>query len=185
LDDYRSGAALATALVNTAAEVQSRGDQLADLATLRRFLCIHELGPKLPHPPTETDLVQIHQLRRTLRDLIAAPTADALITIASGLTLTVGAGPTLEFTADGRWQWSIRARPDATIAEQIGLVTATALLAVLRTLGPDRFRDCASPSCDGVFVDTSKGGRRRYCEPQICGNRVNVAAYRARRREFR
>ncbi|MFI9778449.1 CGNR zinc finger domain-containing protein [Streptomyces sp. NPDC051956] len=32
-----------------------------------------------------------------------------------------------------------------------------------------------------MFVDTSKAGRRRYCTPEVCGNRRNVANYRARR----
>ncbi|MFE5025688.1 CGNR zinc finger domain-containing protein [Streptomyces sp. NPDC056656] len=32
-----------------------------------------------------------------------------------------------------------------------------------------------------MFVDTSKAGRRRYCAPEVCGNRRNVANYRARR----
>jgi predicted RNA-binding Zn ribbon-like protein len=33
-----------------------------------------------------------------------------------------------------------------------------------------------------MFVDTSRAGRRRYCVPEVCGNRVNVANHRARRR---
>jgi predicted RNA-binding Zn ribbon-like protein len=33
-----------------------------------------------------------------------------------------------------------------------------------------------------MFVDTSRAGRRRYCVPEVCGNRINVAAHRARRR---
>ncbi|MFI0465948.1 CGNR zinc finger domain-containing protein [Saccharopolyspora sp. 5N102] len=57
----------------------------------------------------------------------------------------------------------------------------TGLLGALRALGHDRFRDCASPGCNGVFVDTSRAGRRRYCMPELCGNRLNVANHRARR----
>ncbi|MGW1681460.1 CGNR zinc finger domain-containing protein [Saccharopolyspora sp. NPDC002376] len=29
-------------------------------------------------------------------------------------------------------------------------------------MGHNRFRHCASPHCEGAFVDTSKAGRRRY-----------------------
>jgi predicted RNA-binding Zn ribbon-like protein len=32
-----------------------------------------------------------------------------------------------------------------------------------------------------VFVDVSRGGRRRYCMPDLCGNRINVANHRQRR----
>jgi predicted RNA-binding Zn ribbon-like protein len=32
-----------------------------------------------------------------------------------------------------------------------------------------------------VFIDTTRPGRRRYCMPGLCGNRINVANHRARR----
>ncbi|WP_333908532.1 CGNR zinc finger domain-containing protein [Solicola gregarius] len=38
---------------------------------------------------------------------------------------------------------------------------------------------CQSPTCDGMFVDTSRAGRRRYCMPELCGNRANVVNVRA------
>lgn len=40
----------------------------------------------------------------------------------------------------------------------------------------------AAPHCHGAFVDTSRNGRRRYCEPTVCGNRINVASYCVLRR---
>jgi predicted RNA-binding Zn ribbon-like protein len=62
------------------------------------------------------------------------------------------------------------------------LLIGYSLLGTLRTLGYERFRSCASPTCNGVFVDTSRGGRRRYCMPALCGNRINVANHRRRQR---
>ncbi|MEK8171675.1 CGNR zinc finger domain-containing protein [Streptomyces sp. M19] len=67
------------------------------------------------------------------------------------------------------------------LADELAVLTGTGLLGALRTLGHTRFRPCASPVCDGVFVDTSRAGRRRYCMPDLCGNRINVAKHRARR----
>jgi predicted RNA-binding Zn ribbon-like protein len=46
-----------------------------------------------------------------------------------------------------------------------------------------RIRTCASPACQKVFVDFSKNSSRRYCDSRTCGNRVHVAAYRARRQQ--
>jgi predicted RNA-binding Zn ribbon-like protein len=43
-----------------------------------------------------------------------------------------------------------------------------------------RIRKCAS--CVLHFKDTSKKGTRRWCSMQLCGNRLKVAAYAARRR---
>jgi predicted RNA-binding Zn ribbon-like protein len=33
-----------------------------------------------------------------------------------------------------------------------------------------------------VFVDLSRNRSRRYCDSRTCGNRLHVAAYRARQR---
>ncbi|MEV7379817.1 CGNR zinc finger domain-containing protein [Streptomyces lydicus] len=32
----------------------------------------------------------------------------------------------------------------------------------------------------GVFIDTTRRGRCRYCMPGLCGNGINVANHRAR-----
>jgi predicted RNA-binding Zn ribbon-like protein len=47
----------------------------------------------------------------------------------------------------------------------------------------DRVRKC--DQCVLHFVDTSKKGTRRWCSMQLCGNRLKVAAYAARRRTAR
>ena len=46
----------------------------------------------------------------------------------------------------------------------------------------DRFRICANDACRWVFEDTSRGGRRRWCDMQSCGNRAKVRRYRSRHR---
>ena len=50
-------------------------------------------------------------------------------------------------------------------------------------LGDDelaRLRVCAADDCEDVVVDLSKNRSKRYCDG-TCGNRANVAAYRARK----
>jgi predicted RNA-binding Zn ribbon-like protein len=177
LEDYRVGAAVATDLVNTAPEVMvSTGDTLPDVAALARFLADHDLHLAAGEP-TAADLAAVHELRGTLRALFEDPDPAR----AAALTGATG-GLELRPDADGRWQWQVRSRPGTSLAEELALVTGTALLGALRALGPGRIRHCAAPTCDGMFVDTSRAGRRRYCMPEVCGNRVNVAAHRARRR---
>jgi predicted RNA-binding Zn ribbon-like protein len=46
----------------------------------------------------------------------------------------------------------------------------------------DRFRICANDACRWVFEDTSRGGRRRWCDMQSCGNRAKVRRFRSRQR---
>ena len=44
----------------------------------------------------------------------------------------------------------------------------------------NRVRQCDGPRCGWVFVDTSRGGRRRWCSMQDCGNRDKVRRFRDR-----
>jgi len=47
----------------------------------------------------------------------------------------------------------------------------------------DRFRICANDGCRWVFEDTSRAGRRRWCDMSSCGNRAKVRRYRSKLRE--
>lgn len=53
-------------------------------------------------------------------------------------------------------------------------------LEVVRNADPARLRECDADGCVRWFVDTSKGGRRRWCSMARCGNRAKVARYRRR-----
>lgn len=46
-----------------------------------------------------------------------------------------------------------------------------------------RVRRCAGPHCSLLFHDSSRPGRRRWCDTARCGNQVNTRAYRQRRRD--
>jgi predicted RNA-binding Zn ribbon-like protein len=45
---------------------------------------------------------------------------------------------------------------------------------------PDRLRTCVAAECTKWFLDTSKGGRRRWCSMATCGNRSKAARFRER-----
>jgi predicted RNA-binding Zn ribbon-like protein len=42
-------------------------------------------------------------------------------------------------------------------------------------------RWCDDATCTRVFLDRSRGGRRRWCGMAGCGDRAKAAAYRLRR----
>jgi predicted RNA-binding Zn ribbon-like protein len=48
---------------------------------------------------------------------------------------------------------------------------------------PERLRICANDECRWVFNDTSRTGRRKWCDMATCGNRAKVARHRARKKE--
>jgi predicted RNA-binding Zn ribbon-like protein len=41
---------------------------------------------------------------------------------------------------------------------------------LLQVFPPDRTRICAGTNCGWVFIDRSRGGRRRWCDMATCGN---------------
>ncbi|NWF30140.1 ABATE domain-containing protein [Streptomyces sp. PKU-EA00015] len=41
-----------------------------------------------------------------------------------------------------------------------------------------RLRRCEGDSCARVYLDTSRGRRRRWCSSEVCGNRERVARHR-------
>jgi hypothetical protein len=172
LGDYAAGAAFATDLVNTVAGLRA-GDTLTDVGELRALLGRHGIEP---HPaPGARDLSQVRALRAALLEVFDA--SDAVAALNALLD-----GPAYALQMDENLTWTAALRPEARLAERLQVLSALSLLAVVTTLGADRFRACEAGDCSGVFVDTSRSGRRRYCRPSICGNRHNVAAYRRRAR---
>lgn len=65
------------------------------------------------------------------------------------------------------------------------LLAAVADDAIRLLSSPERetMRECEGPTCDLVYLDTSRGHRRRWCSSSACGNRHYVAAHRARKAE--
>ncbi|MFI2370488.1 CGNR zinc finger domain-containing protein [Streptomyces sp. NPDC018833] len=88
------------------------------------------------------------------------------------------AEPSLAFgiAADGSRQWA----PGPAPVSQ--LLSTVARDAVELFTGPyaHRVRECATPDCYLLFVDTSRPGRRRWCAMEHCGNRNKVRAHRSR-----
>ncbi len=177
LDDYPWAAGVVTDLVNTAPGVWNGLDHLADPLALAEFLADHVVAAYGPGP---ADLTAVRTLRDRVRSLIDDPEPELLVRGASELTGSVGA-MTLAVDGAGRTRWQVVVDPDAPVAEQLATVCGIGVLGVVHNLGSDRFRPCGAPTCSGVFIDTSRPGRRRYCMPGLCGNRVNVANHRARR----
>jgi len=44
-----------------------------------------------------------------------------------------------------------------------------------------RLRQCGGHECGWLFLDTSRNGRRRWCDMQDCGNRAKVRRFREKR----
>ena len=80
-----------------------------------------------------------------------------------------------------QWDYHLHATPSlAPLATQMAVDAAMAFVDVVRGQELSRLRICAADDCDNAVVDLSKNRSKRYCDGG-CGNRVAVAAYRARK----
>jgi len=80
------------------------------------------------------------------------------------------------------FDWHVHATSDdAPLQTRILVEAAMAFVDVIRADEYDRVRVCSADDCEGVYVDYSKNGSKRYCDSGNCGNRMNVNAYRQRK----
>jgi len=183
LRDYVDGAALVSDLVNTVPG-HRLGDRLTSAQELTAFLAAHDLAHDRV---TGRDVTAVRTLRGELVALFTLGTdAEVLSSVSEILEpcphrLVVGP----DHASAKHGDWRLATTPDASYIDQLRLVAGTSLLAVIQALGRERLRDCSSPDCTGMFIDTSNTGRRRFCIPRICGNRLNVARYRAKQAGLR
>lgn len=78
--------------------------------------------------------------------------------------------------ADGA---GLRIETDGARPPSLHAVAAQSAVELLLSRHVDRVRTC--PSCGWLFVDTSRNGRRVWCDMAICGNRAKARRHRARR----
>jgi predicted RNA-binding Zn ribbon-like protein len=130
----------------------------------------------------ESFVERIHAVREASAQIFGsiaakeAPATEAPATEALGfLYMSVASG--LEGGAVGL----DGTRPDLTLARWRDPDAVTAVLAMhsiegFFTLPRERLRSC--PRCGWLFLDTSRGGKRRWCSMRICGNREKVSRHR-------
>ena len=169
--DTEVALAAATALVNT------KGDGgLDSLAELDTFVATW--GWTGSRRRTRAELADVQALRPRLRALWSADVHEA-VGIVNGLLSEARALPQLVTHDD--WDYHLHATPPhAPLADRMAVEAAMAVVDVIRSGQLDRMRLCAADDCSNVVVDLSKNRSRRFCESG-CGNRVAVAAYRARK----
>jgi predicted RNA-binding Zn ribbon-like protein len=170
------------ALVNTSPDCAGH-EAMADVATLQAFVDHHQVS-EIDHLDDD-DLRSVRRLRGRLHAvfLAAADTGDPHRVVSLVNAIVADARTTPRLTDHGNWPLHMHYfAPGAAVAEHLAADCGMALAFVLAAGERDRLRQCAAPDCSRVLVDLSRNRSRRYCDAQTCGNRLHVAAYRARRR---
>jgi predicted RNA-binding Zn ribbon-like protein len=76
-------------------------------------------------------------------------------------------------------------RNDALDFDLIASVVAYRMVQQVLSLPVDRLRICHGSNCSWVFIDSSKAGRRRWCDMAVCGNTAKSRRFLARSRKRR
>jgi predicted RNA-binding Zn ribbon-like protein len=136
-----------------------------------------------PGPASDRAFARIRRVREALREILTAsiehrPAAGRAIDVVNRtmlarqkFILVCGPEGKLDHRHEGDAIDDVLARLTERVARQ--------------TISPDvdRLRMCASDTCDGLFYDSSRTGRRRWCDMNTCGNRAKAARHRARTRD--
>ncbi|GLK09635.1 hypothetical protein GCM10017600_30410 [Streptosporangium carneum] len=147
--------------------------QLGDFVERHQMSGVGELGA--------TDLSEVRAVREAFHKVFTAP--DQATAVIRLNTLLSGTRITPRLTEhDGHPLHIHYFAPDASISEHLSADLGVALAHVLAEGEWERLRTCSAPDCGNVFVDESRNRSRVYCDSRTCGNRMHVAAYRARRR---
>ena len=170
--DTEASLRAAVALVNTAVAP----DTLTGSAELDAFYATYGYIGARAHDAGE--LAAVRAQRAPLRTLLTAD-RDAAAELVNGILTRHRAVPQL--VRHDAFDYHLHAiAGSAPLADRIAVETAMAMIDVIRADEMSRLALCADDGCDGLVLDLSRNRSRRYCSA-ACGNRIAVAAYRARR----
>jgi len=131
-----------------------------------------------PAPGPSAELAQGRRLREAIYRVFSAvasgeePRAADFATIVTTYASVLAAAQPRH---DGS-RFSLYWPPPYTVRQITGMVAASAAKLLLN--GPlERVGEC--PSCHWLFLDTSRGGRRRWCSMAVCGARAKARGYYA------
>jgi CGNR zinc finger/Putative stress-induced transcription regulator len=166
-------------LLNTSAECTGT-EGLPDVAALRDFVEDHRISEL--SGLDGGDLAAVRAARDRFRAVFHAPSDRVAAELLN--TLVAEAGTTPRLTDHDGYDWHMHYfAPGAALAEHLAADGGMALAFLIVAGERERLRHCDAPDCRRAFVDLSRNRSRRYCDSRTCGNRLHVAAYRARRRE--
>jgi predicted RNA-binding Zn ribbon-like protein len=124
------------------------------------------------------ELFAVRALRAPLRELLTAD-RDTAVEIVNRTLVEHTAVPRL-VRHDGEDYHLHAVGPDTPFVVRVAVETAMAMVDLIRADELSRLSVCADETCEGIVLDLSRNRSRRFCST-ACGNRLAVAAYRARR----
>lgn len=174
--DTESTLEFTVALANTHPSASRSGrDEISTPAELTALLDLHKYSGRFDRDLGE--LAEVHETRELLRSTWSLDRSTAALEV-NRMMREANALPYL-VRHDGL-DWHLHATADdAPLAERIRVEVGLALMDVVRSDETHRLRVCEASDCEGILVDLSRNGSKRFCSVR-CGNRMNQVAYRER-----
>ncbi|WP_190020512.1 CGNR zinc finger domain-containing protein [Streptomyces hiroshimensis] len=131
-----------------------------DAAWLARFRAVRDLLHRIVHAEVDgraadPDLERVNALAATAPPALRAVRAE-----------------------DGTLVRTVAAAPDCGAV--VGRIARDAVELLTDPAARGQLRRCEGETCSLVYLDTSRGRRRRWCSSEVCGNRERVARHRRR-----
>lgn len=166
-------------LLNTAPDGDTP-DGLLSVDDLRAYVERNEVSGV--ESLTERDLGAMRAVRERFARIFSAEDARTAAELINALVAEAGTTPQL--TDHDGYDWHVHYfAPGASVSDHLAADGGMALSFIVVAGEQDRLRRCEAPDCRRAFIDLSRNRSRRYCDSRTCGNRLHVAAYRARLRE--
>jgi predicted RNA-binding Zn ribbon-like protein len=165
----------AVALVDTHPKATRSGtDELDQPALTRLFEAFTYTGR---FDRDDAELAEVRETRDLIKRIWTMPKTEAVDEV-NAMFRDARALPFL--TKHDHYDWHLHAtEPDAPLAQRMRGEFAIAFADVIRSGATDRMRECDADDCEGLVLDLSRNGSKRFCSVR-CGNRMNQLAFRSR-----
>lgn len=158
----------------------SGAEGLPDADSLRDFVTRHHVSSV--KSSDYDDLDAVYRVRRTFRAVFYSPQPAEVAAVVNTLLAQAPVSPRL--TDHDGYEWHAHYfSPGASLADHLAVDGGMALAQVVTAGETDRLRLCEAPDCSAALIDLSRNRSKLYCDARACGNRLNVAAYRERKRQ--
>ncbi|MET7701152.1 MULTISPECIES: CGNR zinc finger domain-containing protein [unclassified Streptomyces] len=159
-------------------------ERLDSAARLRNWITGSGLVPA-GTPLTAVDaawLASFRELRGHVSQLVRGELdgqpADAALARVNAVALGTPPAPWAVRADDGSLRRRLHAPPGCP--ELLAVVARDAVDLLTDPVACASLRQCEGDHCPIVYLDTSRGRRRRWCSSEVCGNRERVARHRRR-----
>lgn len=170
------------------------GERLDSVEPLRAWISgagLVPVGTPLAHADTSW-LAGFHELRGQIgvlvrggatadgrpRDLTSGRPYDLALGRVNDIARAAPPVPRAVRAADGTLSRELDAPPGC--AALLAAVARDAVELLTDPVARAAVRECEGDNCPIVYLDTSRGRRRRWCSSEVCGNRERVARHRRR-----